>query len=135
MLFSRFVGGQHDPKMHCNTFLVKRKHYWAVGGYDCDYCGTYGGDGRFLAQLYDHAPQLHHGPSTRHVKGHTECTGEDIVLLGHETDVVEDANTREWGRKDSDMHRKYRKILAKKRASGDERSKEPLRWAYREIIL
>ncbi len=39
------------PKPHPNTFLVTRKMFWATGGYDEDYCGSYGGDGPFVRML------------------------------------------------------------------------------------
>jgi len=39
------------PKPHPNTFLLTRKLFWETGGYDEDYCGTYGGDGPFVRML------------------------------------------------------------------------------------
>jgi hypothetical protein len=130
-----FVGGAREPKYHCNTFLVKHDSYWSINGYDCDYCGTYGGDGRFLQQLEQVAPQLHHGYSSRHLKSYVECTGDPITLFGYESNVVSDANTVEWERKNSEFHEKYRAILADKKRRGDERSKNPIRWEYDEVAL
>lgn len=129
-----FVGAERPPKYHCNTFLVKKKRYWEVNGYDVDYCGAYGGDGRFLQQLNQVAPHLHHGFPSKHLKQNVECTGVPITVYGHELDVCEDANTREWGRKNTEFHEKYRKILSKKRAAGDERSKNPIRYPYERIF-
>lgn len=47
------------PKPHPNTFLITRKRYWEAGGYDEDYCGTYGGDGPFMRQLERIATREH----------------------------------------------------------------------------
>lgn len=38
-------------KPHPNTFLVSKDTFWGVGGYDEDYCGTYGGDGPMMRAL------------------------------------------------------------------------------------
>jgi hypothetical protein len=38
-------------KPHPNTFLVGKNVFWNVGGYDEDYCGTYGGDGPMMRSL------------------------------------------------------------------------------------
>jgi Glycosyl transferase family 2 len=39
-----------------NQFVCTRKAYWKAGGYDEDYCGSYGGDGPFLRELSRIAP-------------------------------------------------------------------------------
>lgn len=39
------------PKPHPNSFILTKGLYWKVGGYDEDYCGTYGGDGPFRRWL------------------------------------------------------------------------------------
>jgi len=127
-----FAGNVREPKYHCNTFLVKYDNYWAINGYDCDYCGTYGGDGPFLRQLDRVAPQLHHGFPSKHISQHVECTKKPILLWGYEPDMIADANTREWERY-GDMKKKYRVLMGKKRREGDERSKDPIRWEY-EVI-
>lgn len=63
-----------EPKPHVNTFLVTREAYWAVGGYDEDYCGMYGTDGLFRSRLYakyskTHVPNVH---VTRYGREHIE---------------------------------------------------------------
>lgn len=129
-----FVGNEHEPKYHCNTFLVKKKNYWAVNGYDCDFCGGYGGDGEFLRQLSVVAPQIHHGSHSKHLKHYVECTDDPIVLWGCEYNI-EDANTKEFGRKGTEYQDRYKKIFNEKRARGDMRSKDPIRWPYEEITI
>lgn len=104
-------------KVHCNTFLVKHSIYWAVNGYDEDYCGTYGGDGPFLRQLGNLAPN-------RHLK--------DVLLFGVETDVIPDANTTSLTRKQGEYGEKYRQKFDAKRRTGDERSKDPVRFKWEQ---
>lgn len=130
-----FIGNIREPKMHCNTFMVKKKNYWAVNGYDVDYCGGYGGDMEFMRQLYTVAPPLHHGKMSKHLVGqHVECTNNDIILWGYEPQIIQDANTREWGRKKTEWQKRYLDIRNKKHASGDLRSKNPIRWGYERIL-
>lgn len=130
----RFVGEIRPPKFHLNTFLVKHMHYWAVNGYDVDYCGTYGGDAAFLSQLNGMAKQLHHGYPSTHLKEGTETSGKIITLWGYEPDIIPDANTKEWTRKEGKFRKKFIEVLNKKKASGDFRSINPIRWPYERIL-
>lgn len=106
-------------KTHCNTFLVKRNTYWAVGGYDEDYCGTYGGDGPFLRALNNLAPEKHL---------------DDVLLFGVERDVIPDANT-DLSRKEGHFGTEYRKRFNSKRSLGDERPKNPIRFPYERVYF
>lgn len=132
----KFVGGNKAPKYHMNTFLVKHKNYWAVNGYDVDYCGTYGGDGEFLGQLHAIAPQLHHGHYSEHLKSGRDISGHIITLWGYERDIIPDANTSGGDR--SRKEGKYRKLFIetrnRKKETGDLRSKNPVRWPYERIL-
>jgi glycosyltransferase involved in cell wall biosynthesis len=57
-IFDRVSLPERAPyKHHCNSFLVDRDAYWRAGGYDEDYCGSYGGDGPFLRALANVAPE------------------------------------------------------------------------------
>jgi glycosyltransferase involved in cell wall biosynthesis len=132
--FSRkFIGNIREPKYHCNTFLVRKENYWSINGYDCDFCGTYGGDGEFLRQLNIIAPQLHHGDKEKHLKPNTELSGRKVTLWGYEPDIIPDANTKDWNRY-GDMKTKYREIFDAKRKAGDMRSKNPIRWDYKRVF-
>lgn len=106
-------------KYHCNTFMVKHSIYWAVNGYDEDYCGTYGGDGPFLRQINTLAPRVHL---------------DDVLLYGVERDVVPDANT-DLPRKEGHFGDEYRRRFNRKRATGDERSKNPIRFKWEKVEL
>lgn len=63
---------------HCNSFLVSRGAYWRAGGYNEDFCGTYGGDTEFLREL-------------RHVAG-DPVELSDVWLQVHTRGSVPDAN-------------------------------------------
>lgn len=105
-------------KPHCNTFLVKRNIYWAVNGYDEDYCGSYGGDGPFMRQIGALAPNVFL---------------PDITLWGVPETYIEDANTRDLPR-DGEMKERYRQTFKRKRSSGDERSNNPLRFEWEKVF-
>jgi hypothetical protein len=50
--FARVKFPNWEPyKQHCNTLLVRHKHYQTVGGYDERFCGTYGGDATLVKPL------------------------------------------------------------------------------------
>lgn len=65
------------PKPHPNTYMVTKKKYWDAGGYDEDYCGTYGGDGPFMRML-DKVATRHHL--------------QDLILIRWTRDLVPDAS-------------------------------------------
>jgi hypothetical protein len=113
--------GMTPHRYHCNSFLVQRQHYWFINGYDVDFTGTfgggYGGDGTMLRQLYGVAPRVHL---------------EDIKLIGHERNVVDDANTTQWDREE--WKKKYRAVFDAKRKTGDLRSKDPIRRKWERIL-
>lgn len=129
-----FYGDVRPPKYHLNTFMVKHRHFWAVNGYDVDYCGTYGGDGQFLSQLNAMAPQLHHGRKTDDLKPNVKTSGHIITLYGYERDIIPDANTTEWERKEGKFRDQFVKILEQKKKTGDFRSKNPIRYPYERLI-
>lgn len=114
-----FLPDLQRRKVHCNSFLVKHAAYWAINGYDEDYCGTYGGDGPFLRQLQIVAPNKHL---------------DDVTLLGVERDYIEDANT-DLPRKQGAFGEEYRKRFDAKRRSGDERSKSVIRFPWEEVYF
>ncbi len=75
--FRPMIDQEGKPKPHPNTFLLTKRAYWGAGGYDEDYCGTYGGDGPFKRWLnvnHDH----------RHLK--------DIRIVRWPREVIADAS-------------------------------------------
>lgn len=73
------------PKPHPNTFIMSKKLFWKMGGYDEDYCGHYGTDGLFRHRLAKHAKLL-------------VCKEAVIYRLSRE--MVHDASTRDLKRKE-----------------------------------
>lgn len=71
-------------KPHVNSFVVAKRHYWKVGGYDEDLCGIYGTDKDFRQRLFRLNPARHleHAP---------------LIRVGRET--IADASTRGVDRK------------------------------------
>jgi len=101
----------HKP--HPNSFFVSRDKYWEVGGYNEDFCGSYGGDGVFIRQLSEKA-----GCVMRH----------DIRLIRYPREYVSDASTVDLDR--DEYKKKYRKIFDKLRMSGDLSPKDPIRFKW-----
>lgn len=78
---------QRDGKLkpHVNSFAMARKLFWRVGGYDEDLCGIYGTDHAFRQRLYQRAMNI-------------ELTHAPLIRVAR--DVIPDASTREWDRKE-----------------------------------
>ena len=63
VVFSPMLDNTGRAKPHPNTFLATKEAFWAAGGYDEDYCGTYGGDGPFhrwlqRVSIREHLPDV-----------------------------------------------------------------------------
>lgn len=101
-------------KRHCNTFLATRSAYWLAGGYDEDFCGTYGGDGPFLRNLAKVAPERH-------------LDGVQVVRVPR--DVLADASTTEWPRV-GEFKEAYRALHKAKNKKGDVKPTNPLRFTW-----
>lgn len=105
-------------KRHCNTFLVTRGAYWNAGGYDEDYCGTYGGDGPFLRHLARVAPEK-------------RLEGVQVVRVPR--DVLPDASTTEWPRV-GEYKDAYRALHKAKNKRGEVKPTNPLRFAWERVL-
>ncbi len=103
---------------HCNTFLVTREAYWKVGGYDEDYCGTYGGDGSLNRALCTVAKK----------------TLSEAFVYYYPRDVYTDAATQKYER-EGYYKKEYRKRFDRKRAIGDIVPKNPIRFDWEELCL
>lgn len=99
---------------HLNSFLMKKKRYWEIGGYDEDYRGTYGTDILWRRRL-------------------GEMTELPVPLISYTRDDIEDADTtnyaRDYGRK---TRLKWRAIGLWKRICG--RGVRVLREKYDRIL-
>lgn len=116
-----------DRKQHVNTFLVKHSAFWMLNGYDLDLTpvggGGYGGDNQFMRQL-------------RVITGAKHL--DDVITIGYGRrhrdgePVIPDADTRDLDR--AEWHAKYEVALRKKKATGDMRSRNPIRTKYTRVM-
>jgi hypothetical protein len=115
-------------KVHPNTFLVTKRAYWTINGYDLDltggYGGGYGGDGEFARQLSAICPRKHL---------------DDVVTIGYgrrerngQPSVIADADTQSLDR--DEWQKKYRAAFDRKRRTGDMRSRDPIRVEFERIL-
>lgn len=84
-----FLDGR-EPKSHCNSFLVTKKNFWAAGGYEERFCGTYGGDGIFTRALEK--------------VSFREDLSQKLIGLN---DTISDCSTQGLGRKNTELHHEY----------------------------
>lgn len=101
-------------KQHCNTFMVRKEHYWSIGGYDEDYCGGYGGDGPFvkgLEQRYKHENL------------------NDIFVKFYGRTYVHDSGTNEFDRT-GELRDEYLKVSDRKRRENDVIPHDPIRFTW-----
>lgn len=75
-------------KKHPNSYVIDRDLYWKAGGYDESFSGYYGTDSTFRRQL-------------ARVSKRVEL-GEQFYLTLYGREVIEDASTRNYGRKGSE---------------------------------
>lgn len=117
-----------ERKVHPNTFLVKRNAFWQINGYDLDLTpvggGGYGGDGEFMRQLRGICTPAHLNDVVLVGYGRRERNGEPYIP---------DADTRDLDR--DTWQKKYREAFDKKRATGDMRSRNPIRSEYERLWL
>lgn len=106
--------GVEEYKYHCNTFVVHPKDYWKAGGYDEDYCGTYGGDGPFKRILGTVAKE--------------KRLPIDIHFYGR--DYIQDSGTNDLDRR-GPMKEAYRRIFDKK---GTTKPTNPIRFKWEKIF-
>jgi hypothetical protein len=100
-----------------NCFLVTRDAYWRAGGYNEDFCGTYGGDSQFLNYLRDEAGE--------------PATINDVWLQVHTRHSVPDANTVGLDRSPEE----FRRRLAAAREAGTVRGHAPYcRFEWRRVL-
>lgn len=98
------------PKLHVNTFAIRKAHFWAVGGYDED-CVGYGTDGYFRQRLQQKKPFI---------------DLRDVIVIRYPREVIPDASTRPDVPMDPRAFRnkgrrseETRRIVARKRLAGE----------------
>lgn len=96
-------------KPHVNSFVVSRRHYWKLGGYDERYCGIYGCDREFRDRLFTGKTMT------------THLADAPLIRVGRE--VIADASTRDFDRKTPGRDALKKAVQAQKAAEG---ATEPL---------
>jgi len=117
--FARQQQGQPNQvgyKRHPNSWLLTRKTYWDSGGYDEDFSGYYGSDSVFRRALDEVAKRVE----------------LDIPLIVYDENDIPDANTREFGRKDSEYYSVKNPDLAAKRRNWV-KAENPLRFKWERV--
>lgn len=101
-------------KWHVDSFLCTHARYWSAGGYDEDYSGSLGGSAPFLEKLQGSAPCKEH---------------PDATLRVHTRHAVPDAPDIHLSRDRS----RYKRLRAEKRAQGDPKPTDWLRFPWTRI--
>jgi hypothetical protein len=101
-------------KPHGDSYLCTKVQYWHVGGYDEDYSGHLGGGTPFLEQMTD--------------KGQPVLLPIPLHVITRS--VVPDASVSTLSR--DPTH--YTKMRARKRAEGNPRGVNPLRFTWERIV-
>lgn len=101
-------------KPHVDSYLCTRALYWRVGGYDEDYSGHLGGSAPFLAALATAARcQL------------IERASLHVVTRDQVPDASDTTLSRDRG--------PYQALRARKRAAGDPRAEDPIRFLWKRV--
>lgn len=107
-----------NPKPHPNSFVVTREHYWRIGGYDEDLTGVYGTDGFFRQRAF-----------TKGRRGHI-----DIPLVRYWRDIIPDASTTTLPRKEGRDPGHKERILAEKKARGEQDVVKVLQFEWERVL-
>jgi len=105
-------------KRHPNSWLLTRDVFWASGGYDEDFSGFYGSDSVFRRCLDAVAKRVEL---------------EEPYLVVYDESDVDDANTTEFGRKNSEYHSPNFPHLQKKRRHYS-KPVDPLRFPWERVL-
>lgn len=95
-----------ELKPHVNSYALRRKFYWQVGGYDESYCGVYGTDRLFRDRLFKRAQRVD--------------LALPLIRVGRE--VIPDASTTTLSRKDG-RDPSAKKCIAREKAARGEADK------------
>lgn len=107
-----------NPKMHPNSWLMTAAMFEATGGYDERFSGFYGTDGMFRDRCAAAAKRI-------------EILPEHLIRVPR--DVIPDASTTTYGRKEQQDHMGVQRIRGEIQRSGDLRPKRGL-FPWRRIL-
>lgn len=105
-------------KRHPNSWIMTAERYWRAGGMDEDFCGWYGSDSTFRKAI------LMDGPIKE----------IDEFLIVYDEQDIDDANTRDFGRKHTEYYSVNNPELQKKRRSPGYKAKDPIRFPWRRVL-
>lgn len=105
-------------KPHPNSFVLTRDLYWAIGGYDEDYCGTYGTDGKFRQRAFKVGRRDHL---------------KKVALTRYWRDLVPDASTHA-PRKEGRVPGAKEAVAAAKAARGEADVVKVLQTPWRRVL-
>ncbi|RPH72730.1 MAG: glycosyltransferase family 2 protein [Myxococcaceae bacterium] len=114
------TNGTSLERPHPNSYLMRAEDFWSMGGYDEDFAGHYGSDGNFR----------------RCAKGAglIEMPTKAFSTIVFRADDIFDANTKDWGRKDTQWHARRNPVLRAKIGSGPYRAVNPVRFEWVRVL-
>lgn len=117
----RFIAGLAGviEGAHANSYVMHSEDFWAQGGYDEDFAGAYGSDGNFRKCM---------------MAGLREMLTNDFKLTRYPREVIADASTVDWGRKDSEFHRSRFPKLEAKRKGPAYKAVDHLRFKWEQVL-
>lgn len=115
--FSRTRRDDGSLKPHVNSFVVNRKRYWALGGYDEDFLG-YGTDSQFRRKLFGAGTVTHHL--------------DHAPLIRVDRNVIPDASTTTLSRAD---RCNVKAVLARKAIEGRSGLPTVLNFPWERVTL
>lgn len=111
-----FDGKPNHP--HANSYIFNVDDFWRMGGYDEDFAGCYGSDGNFRK-------------CARSVL--KEKITPAFELTRWTTVAMSDANTQDWGRKESPYHRSQFPHLEAKSRGPAYKAVAPIRFTWEQV--
>lgn len=114
------TNGDSLKRPHPNTYLMRVRDFWEMGGYDEDFAGFYGSDGNFRRCA------IGAGLAEKHTT--------DFHTVVYRTEDIFDANTKGMGRKGSALHVKNNKRLRRKIRSRPYKAVNPIRFEWVRVL-
>lgn len=102
---------------HPNSYYLTKEMFWRTGGCDEDFQGTYGSDSTFRRAIEREGIRVE----------------TDIALTLYGREVIPDASTTAWGRKDSPYASHNNPILRAKRKGPAYRAENCLRFPWERV--
>lgn len=104
---------------HPNSYLMRPNDFWMMGGYDEDFAGVYGSDGNFRKCMR---------------AGLRERVSIEMMLVRFGSDSIPDANTKDWGRKESEYHRSHHPKVEAKAKGPAYKAVNPIRFEWEQVL-